>query len=167
MKPVEPHCISSALCELYWSVARTRNVMSLTPYLCFSLDVPSVLFHVTDLKLSNRDSRASLQRARNVASCAILAVRSPCTLWTNAKPRARAFVSEGCASRIRRSIPNEREVYQRRSEHRRRFEADRTREEDIFSVISFGNIQVPQEVPRFLTRQSRRFGAPDNLFAAR
>lgn len=51
--------------------------MPLTPYLCFSLDVPSVLFHVMDLKLSNRDSRASLQRAWNVVRNPC---RSPCTV---------------------------------------------------------------------------------------
>jgi len=115
-------------CELYWSAARTRHVKPLTPHLCFLLDIPSVLFHVMDLKLSNRDPRASLQRAWNV-------VRNLCRLLCPERTRSRKPApSFQTALRIR-SISNEREVYRRCSEHQRQFEANKTRREHLSRYI--------------------------------
>lgn len=148
--------VSRVRCELYRSAARTRHVKPLTPHLCFSPDVPSVLFHVTDLKLSNRDSRATLQRTRNVVRNLR---RPPCTVDESAKPKARA-PSFQAALRVRRSIPNEREVYQRRSEHQRRFEANETRERErrispaLFSAEIFRLLESPaSDVTSFRSTQ--------------
>jgi len=113
--------------------------MPLTPYLCFSLDVPSVLFHVTDLKLSNRDSRASLQRARNVASCAIL-LHVHCEREAES-PRLRFRLCFVYDDRYRTSERCTKDGANTDDDLKQM-----EREEDIFSVIPLGNIQVPQEL---------------------
>lgn len=144
-------------CELYWSAACTRHVKPLTPHLCFSLDVPSVLLHVTDLKLSNRDSRASLQRTRNV----VRNLRRPlCTVDEREaeSPRLRFRLR----LRMGRSIPNERE---HGASEPTTISGERNERRSISHVVPSEIFRSPSGA-QFLTSR-RRFGAPNNLFAAR
>jgi len=134
-EPVEPHCMSSALRAILVRSMHSTCQAPYSPSLFFTRHAVCSLLHVTDLKLSNRDSRASLQRTRNV-------VRNFCRPLCIANEREAESVFQ-TALRVRRSIPNEREVYRRRSRHRvRRFEASETREEHL-PCCSLRNIQSP------------------------